>query len=188
MQQSRTVEEEGNGTLEIFDLPVGEDFLLELLTDVYQNYWDQIHFGTAVQGAVWEVRAPQAPERIGVSDGYLTVDFGHWHFHICIGEHKGTRRNPTSDALAKRRKTALAQLYRRLREDGKPSSWGLRLFNGDGEQQMTVFLPNPYLTIEQKVLKEPNFDHLKMWDHLRKQYLGLEPDPLDRSPSKQLCG
>ncbi len=188
MQQGRIVEEFGNGTLEIFDLPVGQAFLLKLLTDVYENYWDQIHFGTAVQGAVWEVRAHNAPKRISLLDGYLTVDFGHWHFHICIGEHKSTRRSPSSDELAKIRCTAVAQLYRRLRDDGKPSSWALRLFNGAGDQQMTVFLPNPYLTVEQKVLKEPNFDHLKMWDHLRREYLGLEPDPLDRAPSKQLCG
>ena len=188
MQRGRMVNEEGSGTLEIFDLPVDEDFLLKLLTDVYENYWDQMYFGTCVQGAVWEVRAPNAPQKIGVLDGYLTVDFGHWHFHICIGENKGTRRNPTSPELSKKRCTSVAQLYRGLREDGKPSSWGLRLFNGAGEQQMTVFLPNPYLTVEQKVLKEPNFEHLKMWDHLRKTYLGLDPDPLDRSPSKQLCG
>lgn len=188
MQRGRIVEEEGNGTLEIFDLPADPEFLETFLSDIYNNYWDQIHFGTAVQGAVWEVRAPNAPERIGVSDGYLTVDFGHWHFHICIGEHKGTRGNPTSDKLAQIRRTSKAQLYRRLRDDGRPSSWGFRMFNGADEQQMTVFLPNPYLTIEQKVLKEPNLEHLKMWDHLRKEYLGLESDPLDRSPSKQLCG
>ncbi len=188
MQRGRIIEEEGSGTLEIFDLPVDAGFLEKLLTDVYENYWDQIHFGTAVQGGVWEVRAPNAPQRIGVSDGYLTVDFGLWHFHICIGENKGSRRNPTSAQLAKKRRTSIAQLYRSLRDEGQPSSWGLRLFNGAGEQQMTVFLPNPYLTVEQKFLKEPNFDHLQMWDHLRKEYLGLEPDPLDRMPSKRICG
>lgn len=62
------------------------------------------------------------------------------------------------------------------------------MFNGAGEQQMTVFLPNPHLTIEQKILREPRFEHLAMWDHLRANYLGLEPDPLDRDPSRKLCG
>lgn len=47
---------------------------------------------------------------------------------------------------------------------------------------MTVFLPNPYLTVEQKVLKEPR------WEHLRKTYLGLDPDPLDREASRRVCG
>ena len=186
--QSTIVTTEGEGTMEVFSLPSDTDFLLTLLTDIFENYWDKIHFGPHVQGAVWEIRAPAKPERINLLDGYLTVDFGHWHFHLCIGFNKGTHRNPTSDTLAKHRCTARVELYRRLRDDGKPSSWGLRLFNGADEQQMTVFLPNPYLTIEQKVLKEPNFDHLEMWDHLRSTYLGLAPDPLDRQPSKQLCG
>lgn len=187
MHRGKIVEEEGNGTLEIFELPNDAAFLERFLSDVYNNYWDQIHFGTAVQGAVWEVRAPNTPERISVMDGYLTVDFGHWHFHICIGEHKGTRRAPSSDKLAQHRRTARTELYRRLR-DGKPSSWGFRMFNGGGEQQMTVFLPNPHLTIEQKILREPCFENLAMWDHLRATYLGLEPDPLDRDPSRKLCG
>lgn len=106
MHRGKIVEEQGNGTLEIFELPNDSAFLERFLSDVYNNYWDQIHFGTAVQGAVWEVRAPNAPERISVMDGYLTVDFGHWHFHICIGEHKGTCREPTSEQLAQHRRTA----------------------------------------------------------------------------------
>ena len=47
---------------------------------------------------------------------------------------------------------------------------------------------NPYLTVEQKVLKEPRWEHLAMWDHLRKTYLGLDPDPLDREASRRVCG
>lgn len=188
MQRGTIVEEAGNGTLEVFPLPVGQDFLLGLLTDIFENHWHEIHFGPAIQGAVWEIRAPCAPERIGVLDGYLTVDFGHWHFHVCIGDYKGPRARPAPPELTAHRRTARAELYRHLREDGRPSSWGLRLFNGAGEQQMTVFLPNPWLTIEQKILKEPDFSHLAMWDKLRQTYLGLPPDPLDRDPSRKLCG
>lgn len=188
MANSHIVEEPGNGRLEIFPLPVEAEFLQRMLTDLFENHWDRILFGTAIQGAVYEIRAPQKPERIGVLDGYLTVDFGRWHFHLCIGEHRGTRRHPTPPELANHRRTARAELYRQLKEDNKPSGWGLRLFNGAGEQQMTVFLPNPYLSIEQKILKEPRFEHLELWDYLRKTYLGLEPDPLDRDPSRQLCG
>ncbi len=179
---------EGEGTLEIFPLPYNTDFLLTLLTDIFENFWDKIYFGPHVQGAVWEVRAPNKPKRISLLDGYLTVDFDHWHFHLCIGINTGTKRNPTSAKLAAHRCTARAELYRRLREDGKPSSWGLRMYNGAGEQQMTVFLPNPYLTVEQKVLKEPKFEHLEMWDHLRSTYLNLPADPLDRQSSRKVCG
>lgn len=137
----------------------------------FESYWDQIHFGTAVQGAVWEVRAPNAPQRISLSDSYLTVDFGHWHSHLCIGDYRGSRHHPASAELAQHRRT-----------------WGLRLFNGQDKQQMMVFLPNPYLTVEQKVLKELRWEQLAMWDHLRQIYLGLEPDPLDREASWRMCG
>jgi hypothetical protein len=44
------------------------------------------------------------------------------------------------------------------------------------------------LTVEQKVLKEPRWEQLAMWDHLRQIYLGLEPDPLDREASLRVCG
>lgn len=47
---SKIVEEPGNGTLEVFPLPANESFLLELLTDIFINYWDVIHFGVHVQG------------------------------------------------------------------------------------------------------------------------------------------
>lgn len=188
MTQSTIVTEPGNGTLELFPLSTKPAFLLTLLTDLFENYWDRIHFGSAIQGAIFEIRAPNAPKRISLRDGYLTVDFGHWHFHLCIGEHRGTRSNPCSPDLAQHRRTARAELYRRLREDGRPSSWALRLFNGAGEQQLTVFLPNPYLTVEQQVLKEARWEQLALWDHLRKAYLGLGPDPLDRDASRRICG
>jgi len=188
MSASHVVEEPGDGRLEIFPLPADTETLQRLLTDIFENYWDRIHFGTLVQGAVFEIRAPNAPQKIGMLDGYLTIDFGHWHFHLCIGEHRGTPRNPTSEDLARHRRTARAELYRRLREGDRPSSWGLRLFNGAGEQQMTVFLPNPYLTGEQRILKEPVWEHLALWDHLRAEYLGLPPDPKDREASRLICG
>ena len=185
---SKIVEEPGNGTLEVFPLPVNESFLLELLTDIFINYWDVIHFGVHVQGAVWEIRAPNAPNKINLLDGYLTVDFGSWHFHICIGEHKGSKCNPVSSELARHRRTARAELYRSLKGDGSPVSWGLRLFNGNNEQQMTVFLPNPFITLEQKVVKEPLWEQLTMWDHLRKKFLGLNPDDKDRMAKKFIHG
>ena len=32
-------------------------------------------------------------------DGYLTVDLGTWHFHLCIGEHRATTAAPLPDGL-----------------------------------------------------------------------------------------
>jgi hypothetical protein len=37
---------------------------------------------------VFEVRFQQAPE-IRYSGGYLTIDLGYWHFHLCVGPQPG---------------------------------------------------------------------------------------------------
>ena len=177
----KTVSEPGMGRLEIFPLDTAEPFLFGLLEDVFANHWRSIVFGSLIQGAVFEIRAPNAPQRIAMLDGYLTFDFGAWHFHLCIGEHKGSRASPTDPALAAHRRTARAELYRMLDGDGAPSSWGLRLLNGRDEQQMTVFLPNPFLDDADRILETPDWTRLALWDHLRETYLGLGPDEGDRA-------
>jgi hypothetical protein len=183
--KSRTVFELGNGTLEIFDLNPSESLLFELLKDLFENYWQEIVFGILILGAAWEIKADRKPESISLLDGYLTVDFGHWHFHICIGENKGSQAHPTDPELKAHRRTSRAELYRQLSQSGTPNSWGLRLYNGKNEQQLTVFLPNPFLTAEMEIAKEPDWSRLALWDKLRAQWLGLsQPDPLDRSGRK----
>jgi hypothetical protein len=178
----RIVDPDG-ATVEVFPLPTDEATLLELLRDLFANHWHDITFGPMVQGAAWEMRAAQAPSKIGVLDGYLTVAFGVPHFHLCIGEHKGPHNNPVSPELAHHRRTARAELYRRLKRDGTPVSWGVRLFNGKNEQQITVLLPNPFLDREtEKILRKPDWSRLYLWDQLRARWLGqAEPDPFDRS-------
>ena len=170
-------------TVEIFPLPSDEMSLEHLLRDLFEKHWDKITFGPLIQGAAWEIRAPHAPTHIGMLDGYLTVAFGASHFHLCIGPHKGPSSNPTPEALARHRRTARAELYRHLDKSGAPVSWGLRLFNGGGEQQITVLLPNPFLSADgDKVLKTPVWSRLDLWDRLRARWLDQpEPDPLDRS-------
>src|SRR5262249_9672658 len=150
---------------------------------LFENHWHEINFGPTIQGAAYEFKAPSPPTHIGMLDGYLTVAFGAPHFHMCIGEHKGTPSNPAPPALARHRRTSRAELYRRLDRSGAPVSWGLRLFNGDGEQQITVLLPNPFLDPEtDKLRKPPDWSQLGLWDRLRARWLGLtEPDPVDRS-------
>jgi hypothetical protein len=178
----RIVDPDG-ASVEVFPLPTDETSLVDLLRDLFANHWHEITFGPMVQGAAWEMRAAQAPEKIAMFDGYLTVTFGVPHFHICVGEHKGPHNNPVSPALAHHRRTARAELYRRLSRDGTPVSWGLRLFNGKDEQQITVLLPNPFLHPEtDKVLKVPDWSRLALWDRLRARWFGLiEQDPFDRS-------
>ena len=177
-----TTTEPGMGRLEIFALEPSEETLLALLEDLFANHWREIVFGTLIQGAVFEIRAPNAPRRIGLLDGYLTIDFASWHFHICIGPHTGSPGGSPVDAdLARHRRTARAELYRVLDGEGAPVSWGLRLFNGADEQQLTVFLPNPFLDPDDSIRKEPDWARLALWDRLRAEWLGLPADPRDRS-------
>jgi hypothetical protein len=181
---SRIVDEDGS-PVDVFALPTDAASLEKLLRDLFENHWREITFGPLIQGAAWEMRAARAPSTIGMLDGYLTIAFGLPHFHICIGEHKGTRANPVSPELAHHRRTARAELYRRISRDGTPVSWGLRLYNGKGEQQITVLLPNPFIDRDtDKVRKVPEWSALDLWDRLRAEHLGLlEPDLLDRAGS-----
>jgi hypothetical protein len=173
VKPQRVVEEDG-ATLEIFALPTDAASLEALLRELFEQHWRDITFGPIIQGAAWEMRAAQAPDTVKMFDGYLTVAFGVPHFHICIGEHKGPHNDPTPPALARHRRTARAELYRRLSRDGTPVSWGLRLFNGKDEQQITVLLPNPFLHPEtDKVLRTPDWSRLALWDRLRARWLGL---------------
>ena len=172
----RVVDEPGVGVQHVWDLSTDEATLLAVITDLFTGYWQHMHFGVLVHGAAWEVAAPNAPTKISMLDGYVTVDFGRWHFHLCIGEH--TASGPE---LGRIRRTARAELYRGIGRDDTPTTWGLRLFNGRDEQQMTVMLPNPFLTDTQDIVDEPDFSRLAAWDHLRTTYLGLPADPYDRT-------
>jgi hypothetical protein len=185
-RQPKRITDDDGATLEIFDLPTDEASLLELLRGLFADHWADITFGPIIQGAAWEMKAAQAPSYIGVLDGYLTVAFGAPHFHICIGATKGPKHNLTSPALAKHRQTARAEMFRRLNRDGAPISWGVWLFNGHGEQQITILLPNPFLAAgTDKPLKAPDWSRLALWDRLRARWLGLtEPDPTDRAAGR----
>jgi hypothetical protein len=181
----RIVDDDG-ATLEVFDLPTDETSLLELLRELFVDHWADITFGPIIQGAAWEMKAAQAPSYFGVLDGYLTIAFGAPHFHICIGATKGPRHDRTAPALAKHRQTARAEMFRRLDRDGAPISWGVWMFNGHGEQQITILLPNPFLAAgTDKKLKTADWSRLALWDALRARWFGLtEPDPADRAAGR----
>lgn len=169
--RGRIIEEAG-ARYEVFPLRTDEGTLLDIFKDCFEE-WEHIHVGPLVPGAAWEVRPPRKP-RITMLDGYATVNFQDWHFHVCIGEHKGA-----TPEVAKIRQTSRAELYRRLNQENKPTSWGLHLFNGRGEQQITFMLPNPYLTDDQQIREEPDWSRLTLWERLRQKYLGIGPDPID---------
>lgn len=180
------VTEPGTGILELWQIEPREDILLALLRELFGEHWREITFGPLVQGAAWEITATSAPERMVYHDGYLTVDFGPMHFHICIGEHRGDDYAPTPPELALHRRTSRAEFFRRINSDDTPDTWGIRLFNGAMEQQITILLPNPFITHELGFEKEPRWERLALWDALRSRYLGLGPDERDRSGVRML--
>ena len=163
-----------DGTYELFPVPTDQDTLHGILTDCLAE-WENIRIGLLIPGAVWEIKPPRQP-RTGFLDGYLTVDFEDWHLHLCIGEHMSA-----PPEVAQLRRTARAELYRRLNPDHQPTSWGLRLFNGGGQQQITVLLPNPHLDAHQNYEKQPIWSRLYLWDRLRAKYLGKGEDATDRT-------
>jgi len=177
------VREPGNGTLELFPIPTDAATLESVLRTIFEDHWPDVVFGTLIQGAVFEMTADAPPTRIGMLDGYITIEFARGHFHICIGEHHGAPNHPVDPDVARHRRTARAELHRRLDPDGQPISWGLRLFNGHDEQQLTVFLPNPFLD-EHAQPRPPHWPALDLWDELRHTYLGLDPDPVDRTATR----
>jgi hypothetical protein len=174
----------GLGRLEIWDLPTDAGFLERILRDLFENHWHEIIFGPLIEGAAWELSVDRAPRHISLLDGYLTVDLGRMHFHLCIGETCGNPDAPTPPALAKRRRNAETVLLRRMNRDGTPDTWALRMRNGAGEEQMTILFPNPFLTEKMQFADPPDWSKLALWDRVRDRYLGLAPDPIDRSGTR----
>jgi hypothetical protein len=146
----------------------------ELVDELFVHNWQHIVVGPCIEGAVFEVRFQTAPD-VRISDGYLTVDLGVWHFHLCISTHKGS----TSEELRRMRPVAKIALFeRRGKGCAGGRSWGLRMWNGYGEQMTTVFLPNPYLSDEMQLLKPPDWSRLGLYYQLREKFL-VEPLPSD---------
>jgi len=148
--------------------------MTQLVEALFEKHWRDIFVGPCIEGAVFEVRFSEAP-KLTMLDGYLTVNLGPWHFHLCIAEHKGNR---SPELRAKRQVARVALFETRGHGCGGGRSWGVRMWNGFGEQMTTVFLPNPRLSDEFKLLKTPNWERLRLWYELRQQFLGEQP-PVD---------
>lgn len=179
----RIVDDPNNGRFESWPISTDENTLWMLLKDVFEGHWEKIRFGPVVPGAAWEIRAPCKPVRTNLLDGYATIDFGAWHFHLCIGEFKGV-----APELAAQRRTGRAEFFRTLNRNDQPKSWGIRLFTEAGHQQITIFLPNPFLEDNDRVAAVPDWSKLALWDMLRRDYLGVGPDPVDCTATRFGCG
>jgi hypothetical protein len=173
--------EEGGREEEVWSLPREEELLRKLFTELFDQYYEQLTFGIFIPGVAYELKAPGKPELVTLSDGYLTVHWGRrGHFHLCIGQRCGGGEEPNAAAMMAHRAPGRVELYRRLDREGLPQSWGLRMFNGRNEQQITVLLPNPYLTQDDKLAAEPDWSRLGLWEELLPRYTGNPPDGRDR--------
>jgi hypothetical protein len=178
--RSETVTEADGRVTELFDLPVDEPMLFRLFTLLFKEHFSELTFGPCIEGAVFEIHVDK-PGELTMLDGYLTVDFGSWHFHLCLGEHRGLKAKPCPAELAQHRRVKRAALYRTRGGSCLPVSWGLRLWNGHDEQMITVFLPSPFLDATgHHRLREPDWSRLGLWDEIRREFLGLDADPRDR--------
>jgi nitrile hydratase accessory protein len=175
---SYRTDEPGGGDTEIFPITVTETTVRGALDAMFLRWWPNIRFGPIIQGAVYELRAPHEPE-MTMLDGYLTIGFEGWHVHLCVGEHVGPPGHLVSPQLARQRLCTYAELAREFVDDA-PTSWMFRMYNGAGEQMLTVLLPNPFLDDDQHLLAEPDWARLACWDELRHDLLDLPPDPVDR--------
>jgi hypothetical protein len=178
------INEPDGRTTEMFDLPGDEATLFRLFKLLFEEHATEIVFGTCIEGAVYEIHVDR-PGELTMLDGYLTIDFGSWHLHLCIGEHRGVTGNLCSPDLARQRRVKRASLFRTVGRSCVPASWGLRLWNGRDEQMITVFFPNPFLDEEDHRERQPDWSRLALWEFVRREFLGLDVDPRDREVTRR---
>jgi hypothetical protein len=160
-----TIEREVDGsTIEYFELDATGDRIERLATELFREHWAHLTVGPLLQGAVFEIRFADPPT-VTVLDGYLTVDLGPWHFHLCVNDH----RDSTPEAAAIRR-VRRAAFFRSSGGGHSPTTWGLRLWNGRGEQMVTVLFPSPYYDDRFERLAEPDWTKTALWESLRQRY------------------
>lgn len=163
--------------------------LLGLLREVFEEHWAQVIFGPCIEGAVFEGRFAERP-RVTLLDGYVTVQVAgseSWHFHLCIGPHRGSPGLPTPPALAEWRRCARAAFFQSRDRAGRPSAWGVRLWNGRDEQMLTIFFPNPWIDPSRgRYVDAPDWSRLQLWMDLRAHHAGVaaEPPPTDATPPR----
>jgi len=85
-----------------------------------------------------------------------------------VNDHGGA----ASPALARVRRVARAAFFRSEGGSCVPGSWGLRLWNGRGEQMITVFFPNPWLDDDQRRVRAPRWEKTALWEVLKARYTG----------------
>ncbi len=171
---------DGSPSREYWELPLDEAFLYVFLRDVFENHWQGLCFGPLIQGAAYELRCPGPPTKISLLDGYLTVMFERGgHFHLCIGENKGSERFPVSAELRAHRRPSKARVFRGFGADGKPVTWGFEMANGKDEPMISIFFPNPFINEDDSLAETPQWSRLETWRTISKTWLRREAETLD---------
>ena len=148
------------------DVSVAGDTVARLLDELFSGHWADITFGPLIDGSAWEVRLTTAPT-LSHRDGYLTVDTGAWHFHLCVSDHRAGG-NPE---LARARRVARTAFYRTDGGTCVPTSWGLRLWNGRGEQMISIFFPSPFYDAATDTRRrEPDWSRTALWEDFRRRW------------------
>ena len=153
------------------EVPTDASTLERLMREIFEQHWDDITAGPIVPGAAYELMYSKAP-KVTLSAGYLTVDTGEYHFHLYLGEAEGKAAASPNPELTRQRKISRAVFFSETREGGKgclPGSWGFRMWNGLGEQMITIYFPNPYFD-KQGMIKEPQWERLQLWERMRAEY------------------
>jgi len=163
-----TIERGLDGTeTEYRDMPVEGDGVERLLTELFTEHWAKLTVGPLIEGAAYEIQFASTP-KVTTLDGYLTVDTGPWHFHLCVNDQRGAR----TDELARIRRVARAAFFRTEGASCVGTTWGLRLWNGRGEQMITILFPNPHFDEDWRRLPEPDWEKTALWQELRRRYAG----------------
>src|SRR5207237_9524829 len=94
-------------TTEYHDMAVAGDEVERLLVELFTEHWAELTAGPLIEGAAYEIQFA-TPPRVTKLDGYLTVDSGAWHFHLCVNDHRGSR----SAELARIRRVFRAAVFK----------------------------------------------------------------------------
>src|SRR2546425_8715517 len=152
-----TIERGLDGTTTWYhDMAVEGDAVERLLTELFTEHWDKLTVGPLIEGAAYEIQFAARPT-VTMLDGYLTVDTGVWHFHLCVNDHRGAR----SEELARIRRVARAALFRTEGGSCSGTTWGLRLWNRSEEHtselQSLAYLVCRLLLEKKKTEKRDSF-------------------------------
>ena len=160
------VRDEDGSVTRYDDVPVAGDTVARLLTEVFTEHWADVTFGPVIEGSAWEIHLT-APPTLSLRDGYLTVDTGAWHFHLCVDDHAAHG----NAALAAVRRVRRAAFFRTDGGSCVPTSWGVRLWNGRGEQMITIFFPSPFYDHETDARRrEPDWSRTALWEAMRARW------------------